>query len=165
MLTTTETSPDFSNMQNYPIIEYTNSPEETEAFGAKVAELIANDSSLPKFIALFGDLGVGKTAFVRGFSSKITPNSRVKSPTFALVNEYRGDPLSVFHFDMYRIEDEDELYSIGFFDYLNRRGICLVEWSENIKYALPDEYFSLTIEKCLDDSENKRKLTLDLIKN
>ena len=151
-------------MQNYPIVEYTHSTEETESFGAKIAELIANDSTLPKFIALFGDLGVGKTAFVRGFSSKITPNSRVKSPTFALVNEYRGEPLSVFHFDMYRIEDEDELYSIGFFDYLNRRGVCLVEWSENIEYALPDEYFSLTIEKCLADSEDKRKLTLNLIK-
>ena len=152
-------------MTNYPLVEYTNSTEETESFGAKTAELIANDPLLPKFIALFGDLGVGKTAFVRGFASKITPASRVKSPTFALVNEYRGDPLSVFHFDMYRIEDEDELYSIGFFDYLNRRGICLIEWSENIEYALPDEYFSLVIEKCPEESEDKRKLTLNLIKN
>ena len=151
-------------MSNYPITEYTHSTDETELFGAKIAELITNDASLPRFIALFGDLGVGKTAFVRGFASKITPESRVKSPTFALVNEYRGNPLSVFHFDMYRITDEDELYSIGFFDYLNRRGICLVEWSENIEYALPDEYFSLTIEKVLDESTDKRKLTLDLIK-
>ena len=151
-------------MQNYPITEYTLSTEETESFGAKIAELIANDPALPKFIALFGDLGVGKTAFVRGFASRIAPSSRVKSPTFALVNEYRGESLSVFHFDMYRIEDEDELYSIGFFDYLNRRGICLVEWSENIEYALPDEYFSLTIEKCPEESEDKRKLTLNLMK-
>ena len=151
-------------MSNYPITEYTHSTEETELFGAKIAELITSDASLPRFIALFGDLGVGKTAFVRGFASKITPESRVKSPTFALVNEYRGNPLSVFHFDMYRITDEDELYSIGFFDYLNRCGICLVEWSENIEYALPDEYFSLTIEKVLDESTDKRKLTLNLIK-
>ena len=160
-----EISQDFSDMMIYPLIEYTNSTEETESFGAKIAELITNDPSLPKFIALYGNLGVGKTAFVRGFASKITPAARVKSPTFALVNEYRGDPLSVFHFDMYRITDEDELYSIGFFDYLDRRGIALVEWSENIEYALPCEYFSLTIEKCLDESTEKRKITLNLIKN
>lgn len=154
-----------SSIENLPLIKYTLSTEETETFGASIAELIASDASLPRFIALFGDLGVGKTAFVRGFASKIAPSSRVKSPTFALVNEYRGDPLSVFHFDMYRIESEDELYSIGFFDYLNRRGICLVEWSENIEYALPDEYFSLKIEKCPDKSEDERKITLNLIKN
>ena len=151
-------------MENYPITQYTHSTEETEIFGAKIAELIVANPSLPRFIALFGDLGVGKTAFVRGFASKITPNSRVKSPTFALVNEYRGDPLSVFHFDMYRIEDEDELYSIGFFDYLNRRGVCLIEWSENIEYALPDEYFSLKLEKCPEISDDERKITFDLIK-
>ena len=152
-------------MNNYPLIEYTHSTEETELFGAKIAELIATNPTLPKFIALFGDLGVGKTAFVRGFTSKIAPASRVKSPTFALVNEYRGNPLSVFHFDMYRITDEDELYSIGFYDYLERRGICLVEWSENIEYALPDEYFSLTIEKCPEGQTDERKLTFSLIQN
>ncbi len=151
-------------MEAYPITHHSHSTEETESLGAKIAELIVSDASLPKFIALLGDLGVGKTAFVRGFTSKIAPASRVKSPTFALVNEYRGDPTSVFHFDMYRIEDEDELYSIGFFDYLSRNGICLVEWSENIEYALPDEYFSLKIEKCPEISENERKITLNLIK-
>ena len=98
-----------SSIENLPLIKYTLSTEETETFGASIAELIASDASLPRFIALFGDLGVGKTAFVRGFASKIAPSSRVKSPTFALVNEYRGEPLSVFHFDMYRIESEDEL--------------------------------------------------------
>lgn len=151
-------------MQSYPSTVYTNSTEETEAFGASLAELIASDPSLPKFIALYGDLGVGKTAFVRGFTSKIIENPRVKSPTFSLVNEYRGERLSVFHFDMYRITDEDELYSIGFYDYLDRKGICLVEWSENIEYALPEKYFSLTIEKELSASENARKITLNLIK-
>lgn len=152
-------------MQNYPTTIYTDSTEETEAFGSSVAELIKNDASLPRFIALYGDLGVGKTAFVRGFTSKIVSNARVKSPTFSLVNEYRGETLSVFHFDMYRITDEDELYSIGFYDYLDRNGICLVEWSENIGYALPHEYFAITIEKTTQDSENARKITLDLIKN
>ena len=72
--------------------------------------------------------------------------------------------MPVFHLDMYRIGDEDELYSIGFYDYLSK-GFCLCEWSENIEYALPDEYFSLIIEKCPEESEDKRKLTLNLIKN
>ena len=101
----------------------TASAEETEAFGKALAKQIQSDATLPRFIALYGDLGVGKTALVRGFSSLLAPLSRVKSPTFALVNEYRGDPLSVFHFDMYRITDEDELFSIGFYDYLDRPGV------------------------------------------
>ena len=141
----------------------THSTEETESFGASLAEAIEEDSSLPRFIALYGDLGVGKTAFVRGFTSIFAKSARVKSPTFALVNEYRGDTLSVFHFDMYRIEDEDELYSIGFYDYQDRNGICLTEWSENIEYALPERYFSVKIEKCEGDTE-LRKITTELVK-
>ena len=105
----------------------THSAAETEAFGASMAKQMTQDRTLPPFIALYGDLGVGKTAFVRGFASVISPNSAVRSPTFALVNEYRAKPLSLFHFDMYRITDEDDLYSIGFYDYLDRAGICLVE--------------------------------------
>ena len=151
-------------MKKYPTTLYTLAAEETEAFGLSVAKLLLEDSSLPRFIALYGDLGVGKTAFVRGFTSHIASKPRVKSPTFALVNEYKGDGLSVFHFDMYRITDEDELYSIGFYDYADRKGISLVEWSENIEYALPDEYFSLKIEKCSEQSPNMRKITLDLIR-
>ena len=153
-------------MTNYPEQLFTNSVEETESYGKALAERIADDSSLPRFIALYGDLGVGKTAFVRGFTSVFAENARVKSPTFALVNEYKGASLSVFHFDMYRISDEDELYSIGFYDYQDRNGICLTEWSENIEYALPEEYFSVRIEKC-DNGENNaelRKITTELIK-
>ena len=153
-------------MTNYPEQLFTNSVEETESYGKALAKRIADDSSLPRFIALYGDLGVGKTAFVRGFTSVFAENARVKSPTFALVNEYKGASLSVFHFDMYRISDEDELYSIGFYDYQDRNGICLTEWSENIEYALPEEYFSVRIEKC-DNGENNaelRKITTELIK-
>ena len=138
----------------------TNSAEETESIGASLAELMLSDSSLPRFVALYGDLGVGKTAFVRGFTSKISPLSRVKSPTFALVNEYKGDKLSVFHFDMYRIESEDELYSIGFYDYADRRGICLVEWSENIEESLPDSYIRVEIVKELREGADSRKLMI-----
>lgn len=151
-------------MAKLPRTLTSNSAEQTEQIGRSLAELISQDSSLPRFIALYGDLGVGKTAFVRGFTSLFAKNARVKSPTFALVNEYKGESVTVFHFDMYRITDEDELYSIGFYDYLNRGGIALVEWSENIEYALPQEYFSVRIEKCLEQAPDTRKITLELIK-
>ena len=123
------------------------SVSDTEEIGKQVAHALISDAHAPRFIALYGDLGVGKTAFIRGFTSEIVPTAKVKSPTFALVNEYNGKPLSVFHFDMYRITDEDELWSIGFYDYLDRKGICLVEWSENIPFALPDRYLKVEIIK------------------
>lgn len=126
---------------------HTSSAAETEAVGASLAAEMAADATLPPFIALYGDLGVGKTAFVRGFASVFCEGVAVRSPTFALVNEYRGKEKTLFHFDMYRITGEDDLYSIGYDDYLLRDGICLVEWSENIPFALPDEYLKVTIEK------------------
>ena len=138
-------------------------PEQTESIGKEIATMLLADATLPRFVALYGDLGVGKTAFVRGFTSLIAPSARVKSPTFALVNEYKGDALSVFHFDMYRISDEDDLYSIGFYDYLDRRGICLVEWSENIEYALPESYLCVNIEKCSAENEDERKISVRLV--
>ena len=142
---------------------YTASPEETEDFGKQIAEELAGDASLPRFIALYGDLGVGKTAFVRGFTSLFSPKARVKSPTFALVNEYKGEKISVFHFDMYRINDEDELYSIGFYDYLDRNGVCLTEWSENIPFALPDRHIAVNIEKCPEEHPDRRTITITLL--
>lgn len=128
--------------------------------GEELARSILNDNTLPRFVALFGDLGVGKTAFVRGFTRAIAPTARVKSPTFALVNEYKGERCSVFHFDMYRIEDDDELYSIGFYDYADRNGICLTEWSENIEFALPDSYIRVEIIK--DDVLNTDSRRIEL---
>ena len=143
-----------------PLQLKTESCEETEAFGAALARAyLQQPTALPPYIALRGDLGVGKTAFVRGFTSLASPNAKVKSPTFALVNEYKGDRLSVFHFDMYRITDEDDLYSIGYDDYLDR-GICIVEWSENIPYALPESYLALSIEKISPDQPDRRLLSL-----
>lgn len=141
----------------------TYSPEDTENIGREVAQLLLSDSSLPRFVALYGDLGVGKTAFVRGFTSAIAPAARVKSPTFALVNEYKGGATSVFHFDMYRINDEDELYSMGFYDYFDRNGICLTEWSENIEYALPDSLIRVDISKTSPDTPDEREIVLALI--
>lgn len=134
--------------------------EQTENVGKELALAMLADASLPRFIALYGDLGVGKTAFVRGFTSPIAPNSRVKSPTFALVNQYKGEKTSVFHFDMYRITDEDELYSIGFYDYLDRNGICLIEWSENIEYALPESYLRVEITKCSQENADMRQISI-----
>ena len=144
-------------------LKQTMCAEETEQLGADLAKQFVQDSSLPRFVALYGDLGVGKTAFVRGFTSFIAPRAGVRSPTFALVNEYRAKPLSVFHFDMYRIVDEDDLVSIGFYDYLDRPGICLVEWSENIPDSLPDDYIRVTIEKDDPDQPNSRKITAERI--
>lgn len=137
-----------------------SSTENTESIGAAIAAAMLSDDRIPRFIALFGDLGVGKTAFVRGFTTEIAPSARVKSPTFALVNEYRGEKLSVFHFDMYRIESEDELYSIGFYDYLDRRGICLVEWSENIEDSLPDRYLRVEIIKDSSSDTDSRRIDI-----
>ncbi len=144
-----------------------HSPEETESIGRTLARDLLSDTSLPPFIALFGDLGVGKTAFTRGLASVISPASRVRSPTFALVNEYpskAGTPrfTAIFHFDMYRIASEDELDSIGFWDYPSRRGLIVTEWSENITSSLPGDYVRLTIEKTSED-EDRRIVTAERI--
>ncbi len=139
---------------------YTNSPEETEAAGEALALELENDRSLPPFIALYGDLGVGKTAFVRGFARVFSPNALVRSPTFALVNEYPSRERRLFHFDMYRIADEDDLYSIGYYDYLDDGSICLVEWSENIPYAIPEEHIRVEISKPDLDTPDKRLIEI-----
>ena len=146
----------------------TQSASETESVGRTLAEMLLGDPSLPPFIALYGDLGVGKTAFTRGVSSVISPAALVRSPTFALVNEYRAEKGSrfsaVFHFDMYRIESEDDLDSIGFWDYPMRKGLILTEWSEKIPYALPEDYLRLTIEKT-DGGESVRRITAERIRD
>lgn len=139
---------------------YTDSAAETEGVGAALAAEMEGDATLPPFVALYGDLGVGKTAFVRGFASVFCEGILVRSPTFALVNEYRGKKRTLFHFDMYRITGEDDLYSIGFDDYLNRDGIALVEWSENIPFALPDEYLKVVIEKTDAAHPEKRSIRI-----
>ena len=143
----------------------TNSPEETENVGFELAELIKGDAHLPSFIALYGDLGVGKTAFVRGFAKVFSPSALVRSPTFALVNEYPSSSgRRVFHFDMYRITDEDDLYSIGYYDYLDDGSICLVEWSENIPYAIPSHYIKVEIVKTDLEKPDTRLITIQQYK-
>ena len=149
----------------FPTNIITNLPAETEAVGKALAELLSQNSDAPRFVAMYGDLGVGKTAFVRGFCSEICAGATVKSPTFALVNEYKckkdGYIKKVCHFDMYRIVDEDDLYSIGFYDYLRDDILCIAEWCELIPYALPDKYIRVEITKL--DLENKRNITIELM--
>ena len=144
-----------------PVTLTTHAPEETEAVGAALAALVEGDRSLPRFIAMYGDLGVGKTAFVRGMASVMAPGRAVRSPTFALVNEYRvPGKRPLFHFDMYRIESEDDLYSIGFEDYPDA-GVCVAEWCEKIPFALPEFYLEVRIEKCPPDVD-KRVITISV---
>lgn len=130
-----------------------SSEEATE----KIAYEFADKLKRGDFIAFFGDLGSGKTAFTRGVAKKICPNCRVSSPTFAIVNEYEGGIFPIFHFDMYRICDDDNLYSTGFYDYFDRNGVIITEWSENITFALPQERYDVVFEKTGDTS---RKITI-----
>ncbi|MBE6673775.1 MAG: tRNA (adenosine(37)-N6)-threonylcarbamoyltransferase complex ATPase subunit type 1 TsaE [Ruminococcaceae bacterium] len=137
---------------------HTQSVEETEMIGRELAGSL--DKEKPCFIAMYGDLGVGKTAFVRGLASVLAPTARVKSPTYTVVNKYEGDSIPLYHLDVYRINDEDELYSIGFDDYVNT-GICVVEWSENIPESIPKDAIKVSIEKEGENFE-KRKITVEV---
>ena len=127
------------------MILYTNSEKETEAAGAEFA------ASLPggTVVALYGDLGAGKTAFVRGMAKAFGIDEGVCSPTFTIVNEYIGKR-ELFHFDMYRLGSSDELFDIGWEDYLNRGGVCAVEWSENVEDAFEGDEIVVRIEKTSD---------------
>lgn len=135
----------------------TFSPEETEEIARTFAKEL--DKGTPHFIAMYGDLGVGKTAFVRGLASVLAPSARVKSPTYTVVNEYKGENLPLYHFDVYRIEDEDDLYSVGFYEYL-QKGVCVVEWSENIESSIPKNAYRVKIERG-KNPENERIITIE----
>ncbi len=102
-------------------------------------------------IAMYGDLGAGKTAFVRGVARGLGLDARVSSPTFTIVNEYLGK-VPLFHFDMYRLSGADELFEIGWEDYLERGGVCAVEWSENVEGVFPRDHIEVRIEKTGDSS-------------
>ncbi len=136
----------------------TNSAEETEKIGAYLAEKLAEINNGEKwFVCLTGDLGAGKTAFVRGFSSVISPASRVKSPTYTVVNEYRKGETPLFHFDLYRLEDGDsDLEAIGFEEYVES-GHCIIEWSEYLAEK-PDGTVYVDIRKA---GETSRAITIN----
>ena len=128
----------------------THSADETQALGQKLASRLAPGD----VIAYFGDLGAGKTAFTRGLAAGLGYKGRVTSPTFAIVNEYEGGRLPLFHFDMYRLNSADDLFDIGWEDYLSRGGVCAVEWSENVEDALQDA-IRVTIEKDADEPDTR----------
>lgn len=122
-----------------------------------IAKEFASHLKGGEVIAFIGGLGMGKTAFVRGALLGMNNDSRVSSPTFALVNDYGGNP-NVYHFDMYRITDADDLYSTGYFDYLRDDSVLFVEWSENIKEFLPKNTIYISFSKT--DNENERCITI-----
>ena len=132
----------------------TNSPEETEALGASLAQELEPGAVL----AFTGDLGAGKTAFVRGLARGLGCPGRVTSPTFTIVNEYEGGRLPLFHFDMYRLGSADELFDIGWEDYLARGGVCAVEWSENVAEALEAACLREDIRR--GERDNQRIITV-----
>ena len=125
----------------------THSPAETEALGAALGRVLPAGS----VIAYQGDLGAGKTAFTRGLARGLGYGDMVTSPTYTIVNEYLGGRLPLFHFDMYRLSCAEDLWDIGWDDYLDRGGICAVEWSENVADAMEDPV-TVTIEKLGDTS-------------
>lgn len=131
-----------------------DSVESTEAFAQKLGSQIKGGT----VIAYFGGLGMGKTAFTRGLAKGMGITADVASPTFAIVNDYGGNPPLV-HFDMYKVESWDDLYSSGFFDYLDMGAVLAVEWSENIENALPEDTVKVIIKQ--GQSENERIITVE----
>ena len=130
----------------------TNSPVETENVGEKLGSILPAGT----VIAYRGDLGAGKTAFTRGLARGLGANEPVTSPTYTIVNEYLTGRMPLFHFDMYRLRSADDLFDIGWEDYLERGGVCAVEWSENVADALENPII-VTIEKLGEDT---RRITV-----
>ncbi len=130
----------------------THSPEETEAIGVSLGNILTPGA----IVAYRGDLGAGKTAFTRGLARGLGCGDMVTSPTYTIVNEYLSGRLPLFHFDMYRLRSSDDLWGIGWDDYLDRGGVCAVEWSENVEDAMEDAIF-VTIDKLDDDT---RRITI-----
>ena len=129
--------------------------QETEGLGERLARRLHSGS----VVAYWGDLGAGKTAFTRGLAAGLDIPGRVTSPTFTIVNEYEGGRLPLFHFDMYRLASADELFDIGWEDYLARGGVCAVEWSENVAEAMDESTIRVDIRR--GDGENQRIVTIE----
>ena len=133
------------------MIVETHAEEETEALGERLAKCLRAGA----VVALYGDLGAGKTAFVRGMARGLDVHEPVSSPTFTIVNEYPGDP-ALFHFDMYRLKNAEELYGIGWEDYLDRNGVVVTEWTENVEEAIPADAVRVTIDRTGDSDRRIR---------
>ncbi|MGO4972607.1 tRNA (adenosine(37)-N6)-threonylcarbamoyltransferase complex ATPase subunit type 1 TsaE [[Clostridium] aminophilum] len=137
------------------IIE-TNSPEETYELGKKLGE----EAHAGDVWTLDGDLGVGKTVFTQGFAAGIGVTEPVSSPTFTIVQEYHDGRIPLYHFDVYRIEDPDEMEEIGYDDYFFGDGVCLIEWADQVREILPEHLHRVTIEKNLEKGFDYRKITI-----
>ncbi len=131
-----------------------NSPEETEELGARLAKKLSGG----EVVAFKGGLGMGKTCFTRGLAKGLGFNGEVTSPTFALINEYIGGRLPLYHFDMYRISGWEDLYSTGFFEYLEEGGVIAAEWSENIENALPQSTVTVSFVR-IDDNTREIEIS------
>ena len=131
-----------------------NSTEDTIELGKSLAERLNGGT----VVAFYGGLGMGKTAFTRGMAKALGVDEEVSSPTFAIVNDYGGTP-PLYHFDMYRVENWDDLFASGFFDFYEAGGILAVEWSENIENALPENTVRVTIQR--GENDNQRIITID----
>ena len=129
---------------------YSHSANQTTALG----EHLASDCRCGDVLAFFGGMGMGKTAFIKGLAKGLGISADVTSPTFALVNEYKGDKCALYHFDMYRIGSWEDLYSTGYFDYLDTDAVLAIEWSENIENALPESATYIRI--CRGEKEEDR---------
>lgn len=136
----------------------TNSFEETVEFGKKIGHIL----SCGDIICLSGDLGTGKTAFTNGIAKALGINSYITSPTFTLVNEYEGR-IPLYHFDVYRIADPEEMFDIGFEEYINGQGITIIEWGEQIEEVLPKEIIKIKITKNLNKGLDVREIAIDFI--
>lgn len=143
---------EIDNIFELPFIKTTNSYNETEEFAREFSSCLESGDC----IALFGEMGAGKTAFVRGLADGLGVKGEVSSPTFSIVNEYIG-PVPLIHFDMYRVLGEDDLVTTNFFEYLNGNNIVVVEWSENIIEFLPDDFIKIDIKKA---GENTRQIEI-----
>lgn len=131
-----------------------DSPAKTKRIAADLAGTLQGG----EVIAFYGDLGQGKTCFVTGLAEGLGFAGEVSSPTFAIINEYIGGRLNLYHFDMYRVSGWDDLYSTGYFEYMESGGVLAVEWSENIEAALPDNTIRITIKRI---DETTREITID----
>lgn len=127
------------------MIYESNSPDETYEIAFKMGQEIKRG----EIVCLYGDLGVGKTVFAKGFAKGLGVNDVVTSPTFTLVQEYHGTKMPLYHFDVYRIGDIEEMFEIGYEEYFYGDGVCLIEWADFIKEILPHGYTKVTISKSL----------------
>ncbi|MBQ3544979.1 MAG: tRNA (adenosine(37)-N6)-threonylcarbamoyltransferase complex ATPase subunit type 1 TsaE [Lachnospiraceae bacterium] len=134
-----------------------NSPEETYEIAFKMGQEIKTG----EIVCLYGDLGVGKTVFAKGFAKGLGVNDVVTSPTFTLVQEYHGKRMPLYHFDVYRIGDIEEMFEIGYEEYFYGDGVCLIEWADFIKELLPHGYTKVTISKSLSENVDYRKICIE----